>query len=133
MRPAANPGTRFSPDSSIWFISARVISQWSGSSVGMSVVPMTLTVLIGTRMSPSAGISHRFTTVCTSRWLAATMIPLPGLIWTWQPARAAMRPPQAPAALTVTCARICTCPPSGRLATMPVTRSPSLVTVMTSW
>ena len=94
---------------------------------------MTLTVLIGTRMSPSAGISHRFTTLCTSRWLVATMIPLPGLIWTRQPAMAAMRPPQAPAAFTVICARICTCSPSGRRARMPVTWSPSLVTATTSW
>ena len=44
----------------------------------MSVVPITLTVRIGTRMSPSAGIVQRLTTVFTSRWFIAIMIPLPG-------------------------------------------------------
>ncbi len=44
----------------------------------MSVVPITLTVRIGTRMSPSAGIVQRLTTVFTSRWFMAIMIPLPG-------------------------------------------------------
>ena len=43
----------------------------------MSVVPITLTVRIGTRMSPSAGIVQRLTTVFTSRWFMAIMIPLP--------------------------------------------------------
>ena len=44
----------------------------------MSVVPITLTVWIGTMMSPSAGITQRLTTVFTSRWFIAIMIPLPG-------------------------------------------------------
>ena len=44
----------------------------------MSVVPITLTVRIGTRMSPSAGIVQRLITVFTSRWFIAIMIPLPG-------------------------------------------------------
>jgi hypothetical protein len=45
----------------------------------MSVVPITLTVRIGTRMSPSAGIAQRLTTVFTSRWFIAIMMPLPGI------------------------------------------------------
>ena len=45
----------------------------------MSVVPITLTVRIGTRMSPSAGIVQRLITVFTSRWFIAIMIPLPGI------------------------------------------------------
>ena len=45
----------------------------------MSVVPITLTVRIGTRMSPSAGITQRLITVFTSRWFIAIMIPLPGI------------------------------------------------------
>ena len=44
----------------------------------MSVVPITLTVRIGTRMSPSAGMVQRLITVFTSRWFIAIMIPLPG-------------------------------------------------------
>ena len=50
----------------------------SGSVTWMSVVPITLTVRIGTRMSPSAGIVQRLITVFTSRWFIAIMIPLPG-------------------------------------------------------
>ena len=46
----------------------------------MSVVPITLTVRIGTRMSPSAGIVQRLITVFTSRWFIAIMIPLPGMM-----------------------------------------------------
>ena len=42
------------------------------------MVPITLTVRIGTRMSPSAGIVQRLITVFTSRWFMAIMIPLPG-------------------------------------------------------
>ena len=41
-------------------------------------MPITLTVRIGTRMSPSAGIVQRLITVFTSRWFMAIMIPLPG-------------------------------------------------------
>ena len=50
----------------------------SGSAARLSVVPITLTVRIGTRMSPSAGIVQRLITVFTSRWFMAIMIPLPG-------------------------------------------------------
>ena len=45
----------------------------------MSVVPITLTVRIGTMMSPSAGMTQRLITVFTSRWFIAIMIPLPGI------------------------------------------------------
>ena len=55
------------------------VTVWSsGSSVWTSVVPITLTVRIGTRMSPSVGIWQRLITVFTSRWFIAIMIPRPG-------------------------------------------------------
>ena len=41
-------------------------------------------------MSPSAGILQRLTTVFTSRWFIAIMIPLPGMTATSQPAMAAI-------------------------------------------
>ena len=44
-----------------------------------SVVPITLTVRIGTMMSPSVGIWQRLITVFTSRWFIAIMIPRPGM------------------------------------------------------
>ena len=50
----------------------------SASSVCSSVVPMTLTVRMGTRMSPSVGIWQRLMTVFTNRWFIAIMIPRPG-------------------------------------------------------
>ena len=82
------------------------MSRASGSSTLTSVVPITLTVRIGTMMSPSAGISHRLTTVFTNRWFMAIMIPLPGRTWTSQPAMAAIWPAQAPDALTTNSASI---------------------------
>ena len=74
------PGTSRSPSSSICSTSSWVISGSSGSLTRMSVVPITETVRIGTRMSPSAGIVQRLITVFTSRWFIAIMIPLPGMI-----------------------------------------------------
>ena len=68
----------------------------------MSVVPITRTVRIGTRMSPSAGIVQRLTTVFTRRWFMAIMIPLPGMISTpSMPAMSAIWPAHAPEALIV--------------------------------
>ena len=61
---------------------------------------MTLTVRMGTMMSPSAGISHRLITVFTSRWFMAIMMPFPGNTLTSQPAMAAICPAHAPDALT---------------------------------
>ena len=67
----------------------------------MSVVPITETVRIGTRMSPSAGIVQRLITVFTSRWFIAIMIPLPGMISTPSiPAMSAIWPAHAPEALS---------------------------------
>ena len=68
--------------------------------------PDTQTVRIGTMMSPSAGILQRLTTVFTSRWFMAIMIPLPGRTLTRQPASSAICPAHAPAALTTTSAWI---------------------------
>ena len=78
-RASRKPGTSRSPSSSIWSTSSCVTGISSGSAARMSVVPITLTVRIGTRMSPSAGIVQRLTTVFTSRWFIAIMIPLPGI------------------------------------------------------
>ena len=63
------------------------------------MVPITLTVRIGTMMSPSAGILQRLITVFTIRWFIAIIIPLPGItptpsmpaIWTIVPAHGAGR------------------------------------------
>ena len=81
-RAERKPGTRRSPSSSIWSTSSWVTGSSSACLERMSVVPITLTVRIGTRMSPSAGIVQRLTTVFTSRWFMAIMIPLPGATWT---------------------------------------------------
>ena len=94
------PGTRTSPASSISCTSSWPISRLSGLSVFESVVPMTQTVRIGTRMSPSPGGSQRLTTVETSRWFIAIMIPLPGTTVTpGQSAMSAIWPAQTPPAL----------------------------------
>ena len=54
-------------------------------------------------MSPSVGIWQRLTTVFTSRWFIAIMIPRPGSTRTPSiPAMSAIWPAQAPVALTVT-------------------------------
>ena len=86
------------------------------------MVPITLTVRIGTMMSPSAGISHRLTTVFTSRWFIAIMIPLPGRTWTSQPAMEAIWPAQAPEAFTTNSASIANSSPVRSFRTLaPVT------------
>ncbi len=77
-RACRKPGTRASPASSICCTSCAGIGRWSGSVSLVSVVPMTQTVWTGTRMSPSAGWISRLTTLFTSRWFIATMIPRPG-------------------------------------------------------
>jgi len=89
---------------------------------------------MGTMMSPSEGISHRFTTVFTSRWFIAIMIPLPGITSTSQPAIRAILPAQAPAALIVNPARISTSsPPRWSRTTAPRTARSSTTRRSTSW
>jgi hypothetical protein len=97
-------------------------------------VPITLTVRIGTRMSPSAGIVQRLTTVFTSRWFIAIMIPLPGTTRTpSQPAIDAICPAQAPDALIVNRASIVSGSPVSSLRTSaPTTASPSRSTAVTA-
>ena len=101
----------------------------------MSVVPITDTVRIGTRMSPSAGIVQRLTTVFTSRWFMAIMIPLPGMISMPSiPAMSAIWPAHAPDALIMKPASIVTSSPlrsSCRRA--PATRPFSRRTSTTRW
>ena len=70
-RASRKPGTSRSPSSSICSTSSWVTSGSSGSFTRMSVVPITDTVSIGTRMSLSAGIVQRLITVFTSRWFIA--------------------------------------------------------------
>ena len=91
------------------------------------MVPITLTVRTGTMMSPSVGIWQRLTTVFTSRWFIATMIPRPGITWTPSiPANSAIRPAHAPEALTVIRAATSSSSPVVLLRSRaPVTRSPS--------
>ena len=99
-RACRKPGTSRSPSSSIASTSSCVTGISSGSAARMSVVPITLTVRIGTRMSPSAGIVQRLTTVFTSRWFMAIMIPLPGITPTSStPAMWRIWAAQAPVAL----------------------------------
>src|SRR5664279_3676947 len=63
-------------------------------------------------MSPSVGIWQRLTTVFTSRWFIAIMMPRPGITWTPSiPAIAAIWPAQAPDALIVTAASTSTSAP----------------------
>ena len=134
-RACLKPGTRHSPSSSIASTSFWWTVWSSGSSVWTSVVPMTLTVRIGTMMSPSDGIVQRLMTVFTSRWFIAIMIPRPGRMRTpSMPAISAMCPAHAPAALTVTRASTSVSSPvrsSRRRA--PVTSSPSRWTAIAPW
>ena len=99
------------------------------------MVPITHTVRTGTMMSPSPGGSQRLTTVCTSRWFIAIMIPLPGTTRTpWQPAMSASSPAQTPPALIVKAASIrVSPPPRSSRATAPATRSPSRRISVTQW
>ena len=78
-------------------------------------------------MSPSVGIWQRLITVFTSRWFIAIMIPRPGWMRTpSMPARSAIRPAQAPAALTVTRALTSVSSPlRTSRSSAPVTSSPS--------
>ena len=101
----------------------------------MSVVPITLTVRIGTRMSPSAGIVQRLITVFTSRWFMAIMIPLPGTTSTPSiPAIRATCAAQAPAALRVKPASMSSSSPVCSLRSRaPVTASPSRCRSITRW
>jgi hypothetical protein len=126
-RARRNPGTSFSPSSSIASTSFCRTLWSSGSSVWTSVVPMTLTVRIGTMMSPSVGIWQRLTTVFTRRWFIAIMIPRPGRMRTpSMPAMSAIPPAHAPAALTVTRASMTLSSPVRTSRTRaPVTSSPS--------
>ena len=106
-----------------------------GSFTRMSVVPITDTVRIGTRMSPSAGIVQRLITVFTSRWFIAIMIPLPGMISTpSMPAIAATCPAHAPDALSTKRASTVTSSPlRSSCSRAPTTRSPSRRTSTTRW
>jgi hypothetical protein len=115
-----------SPWSTVWS---------SGSSVWTSVVPMTLTVRIGTMMSPSVGIWQRLTTVFTNRWFIATMIPRPGITRTPSiPAMSAIWPAHAPVALTVMRASTSVSSPVRTSRTRaPVTSSPSRWIAPTAW
>ncbi len=129
------PGTMTSPASSISCTWSRAMSMSSGLSAFSSVVPMTQTVRMGTRMSPSPGCSQRLTTVETSRWFMAIMTPLPGTTVTpGQSAMSAIWPAQMPLALTVKPASIRTSsPPRSSRATAPATRSPSRRISFTQW
>ena len=88
---------------------------------------MTLTVRIGTMMSPSAGMVQRLTTVFTSRWFIAIMMPLPGTTETPSiPAISAISWAQAPPALIVKPACTSTVSPvRSSCSRAPVTASPS--------
>ena len=101
----------------------------------MSVVPITLTVRIGTRMSPSAGILQRLITVFTSRWFIAIMIPLPGITpMPSIPASFTICAAQAPDAFSVKPASMSSSSPDNSLRTRaPVTVSPSLCRATTAW
>ena len=99
------PGTIFSPSSSMSCTSHGSMRWNSGSRTFSSVVPMTATVWMGTMMSPSAGILQRLSTVLIMRWFIATIVPLPGMMFTRIPALAATWPAQAPVALMVMAAR----------------------------
>ena len=74
-------------------------------------------------------------TVLTSRWFIAIMIPRPGSTRTPSiPAMSAIRPAQAPPALTVTCASISISSPVRVSRTRaPVTRSLDRWTSIASW
>ena len=121
------PGTRRSPSASIASTSSCVTGRSSGCSERMSVVPMTLTVRIGTMMSPSAGMVQRLTTVFTSRWFIAIMMPLPGTTETpSMPAICAISWAHAPPALMVKPASTSTVSPvRSSCSCAPVTASPS--------
>ena len=64
-------------------------------------------------MSPSAGILQRFTTVFTTRWLIANMVPLPASTWTSSPVVCDL-PAHAPEALTTRSAAISRSSPETR-------------------
>ncbi len=99
------------------------------------MVPITLTVRMGTMMSPSVGIWQRLMTVLTRRWFMAIMIPRPGSTRTPSiPARSAIWPAQAPVALTVTRAWMSISSPVRASRTRaPVTSSPSRWMAVTAW
>ena len=134
-RASRNPGTRRSPSSSIWSTSSCVTGISSGSAEWMSVVPITLTVRIGTRMSPSAGMVQRLITVFTSRWFMAIMMPLPGTTPTPSiPAMCAICAAQAPEALIVNPASMSSSSPVSSLRTRaPATAAPSRCRAITRW
>jgi hypothetical protein len=101
----------------------------------MSVVPMTLTVRIGTMRSPSSGALQRLTTVFTSRWFIAIMIPLPGMTSTpSQPAIAATSPAHAPEALMTNGASTRrSSPVRSSWSSTPATASPSRRIAVRRW
>ena len=111
---AGSSGTSFAPSSIMSRISHGSMANWSGSVTRSSVVPTTATVWMGTMMSPSAGILQRFTTVFTTRWLIATIVPFPASTWTSSPTVPAIFPAQAPEALTTRSAAISTSSPDTR-------------------
>ncbi len=99
------------------------------------MVPITLTVRIGTRMSPSAGSVQRLITVFTSRWFMAIMIPLPGTTPTPSiPAISAIWAAHAPEALMVKPASMSSSSPVCSLRTRaPVTAPLSRCRSSTRW
>ena len=134
-RASRKPGTSRSPSSSIASTSSWVGGISSGSAARSSVVPITLTVRIGTRMSPSAGIVQRLITVFTSRWFIAIMIPLPGITPTpSMPAIFTIWAAQAPDALSVKPASMSSSSPVSSLRSRaPVIPSPLRCRSITRW
>ena len=134
-RVSLKPGTSRSPSSIIWSTSSWVTGRSSGWAERMSVVPITDTVRIGTRMSPSAGMTQRLITVLTSRWFMAIMIPLPGATWTPSiSAMPAISAAQAPEALSVKPASTSSSSPVSSLRSFaPLTAPFSRCSARTEW
>ena len=124
MRVCSSDGASFIPSRSSRSTSSAVTYMSSTSSKGtlLDVVPISEIVSPGTRMSASAGLRQRFSTMLFTLWPKISSEPLAGSMLTVTPALRAMSCPQMPPALTTTCARYS--------AVWPVLRSSTLTPVM---